>query len=164
MKRRKFLQTTGLGCALAIAKPTLASAEEDYSAEHLPEPSVRPPKEFELDELTISDLQEGMRSGRFTARSLAKKYLERIDDIDKSGPAINSVIEINPDALSIAESLDRERKENGPRGPLHGIPILIKDNIDTADRMMTTAGSLALVGARPSQDSFVAKKLSAVST
>jgi len=118
-----------------------------------------PPKEFELDELTISDLQEGMKTGKFTSRSLVKKYLDRIDEIDKHGPAINSVIEINPDAISIAEGLDRERKDKGARGPLHGIPILIKDNIDTADRMMTTAGSLALLGSRPLQDSFVARRL-----
>jgi amidase len=100
-----------------------------------------------------------MKSGRFTARSLVKKYLDRIDEIDDKGPAIHSVIEINPDAISIAEALDRERKEKGARGPLHGIPILIKDNINTADRMMTTAGSLALVGSHPAQDAFVAKKL-----
>ena len=158
MKRRKFLQTAALGCALTITKPVSALAVEDYSAELSDHPNFLP-KEFELDELTISDLQEGLRSGRFTAHSLVRKYLDRIDEIDKRGPAINSIIEINPDALSIAELLDRERKEKGPRGPLHGIPILIKDNIDTADRMMTTAGSLALVGSRPSQDSFVAKKL-----
>src|SRR5688572_8451739 len=155
MKRRKFLQTAALGCAVAITKPASALAFDHSSVQHPPWPA----KEFELDEFSISDLQDGMRSGRFTARSLVKKYLDRIDDVDKSGPAINSVIEINPDAPSIAELLDRERKEKGLRGPLHGIPILIKDNIDTADRMMTTAGSLALVGARPAQDAFVAKKL-----
>jgi amidase len=154
MKRRKFLETSALGCALAIAQPASAIAARSSSPEHL----VSPPKEFELEELTISELQDGMKSGRFTARSLVKKYLERIDEIDKNGPAMNSVIEINPDAVSIAEALDRERKEKGARGPLHGIPILIKDNIDTADRMMTTAGSLALVGSHPAQDAFVAKK------
>jgi amidase len=148
------MQTAALGVAFAITRSRLATA-----GDHLPSHSVLPTKDFELDEFTISDLQDGISSGKFTARSIAKRYLERIDDIDKSGPAINSVIELNPEALSIAESLDRERKERGPRGPLHGIPILIKDNIDTADRMMTTAGSLALVGARPSQDAFVAKKL-----
>ena len=155
MKRRNFLQTAALGCALTIIKPASVLSLEDHYAE-------RPtwvPKEFELDELTISDLQEGMKSGRFTARSLVKKYLDQIDDVDKSGPSINSVIELNRDALSLAELLDRERKDRGPRGPLHGIPILIKDNIDTADQMMTTAGSLALVGSRPAQDAFVAKKL-----
>jgi amidase len=102
-----------------------------------------------------------MKSGKFTARSLVEKYSSRIDDVDQRGPAINSVIEMNPDALSIAAALDQERKAKGPRGPLHGIPVLIKDNIDTADRMMTTAGSLALVGSKPSKDSFVAEKLRA---
>jgi amidase len=100
-----------------------------------------------------------MQSGKFTARAIAENYLVRIDGIDKHGPAINSVIETNPDALAIADALDQEGKEKGPRGPLHGIPILIKDNIGTADRMMTTAGSLAMVGARPTKDSFVARKL-----
>lgn len=155
MKRRQFLETSALGCVLAITKPASLLATSNSSAPHL----AAPPKAFELEELTIAKLQDGMKSGKFTARSLVKNYLDRIDDIDKHGPALNSVIEINPDAVSIAEALDRERKEKGARGPLHGIPILIKDNIDTADRMMTTAGSLALVGSRPAQDAYVAKKL-----
>jgi len=100
-----------------------------------------------------------MESGKFTAHSLAEKYLERVDEIDKRGPAINSVIELNPDALAIASALDKERKERGPRGPLHGVPVLIKDNIGTHDRMMTTAGSLALLGSIPPRDAFVAKRL-----
>jgi amidase len=102
-----------------------------------------------------------MKSGKFTAHSIAEKYLSRIDAVDKQGPAINSVIEINPDALAIADALDKERQAGKIRGPLHGIPILIKDNIDTADRMMTTAGSLALVGSKPPRDSTVAAKLRA---
>jgi amidase len=114
---------------------------------------------FEFDEATIADLQDAMKSGKCTARSIAEKYLARIDQIDKHGPALNSVIEVNPDALAIAEALDKERKDKGPRGPLHGIPVLIKDNIDTADGMMTTAGSLALVGSKPPKDSIVAQKL-----
>ncbi len=114
---------------------------------------------FDLDEITIAELQQGMESGKLTARSIAKKYLARIEAIDKNGPALNSVIQTNPDALAIADALDKERKEKGPRGPMHGIPVLIKDNIDTADGMMTTAGSLALVGAKPAKDSFVAKRL-----
>jgi amidase len=114
---------------------------------------------FELDEISIDELQRGMQSGKLTARVIAEKYLTRIDAIDKHGPALNSVIETNPDALAIADDLDKQRKEKGSRSPLHGIPILIKDNIDTADRMMTTAGSLALVGTRPSKDSFVATRL-----
>ena len=153
MKRRQFLETSALGCALAISKP--ASLLATAAPKTLP----ASPKEFELEELTITDLQTGMQSGRFTARSLVKKYLDRIDEIDKDGPKLNSVIEVNPDAMTIAEALDRERKEKGVRGPLHGIPILIKDNIDTADRMMTTAGSLALLGSRPAHDSYVARKL-----
>src|SRR5579864_4350719 len=112
---------------------------------------------FELDELTVHDLQQGMSSGKFSARSLTQKYLARIEAIDKH--TINSVIELNPDALAIAEQLDHERKAKGPRGPLHGIPVLIKDNIGTHDRMMTTAGSLALLGCIAPRDSFVAKKL-----
>jgi amidase len=155
MKRREFLETTALGGVLAVSKPASLLASGPSSPVYVPSP----PKEFELDELKISDLQDGMKSGRFTARSLVRKYLDRIDEIDESGPSINSVIEINPDAVSIAEALDRERKEKGARGPLHGIPILIKDNIDTADRMMTTAGSLALLGSHAAQDAFVARKL-----
>ncbi|MEP6570720.1 MAG: amidase [Acidobacteriota bacterium] len=154
MKRRKFLETSALGCALAISQPASLLASSGAA-----KPAPASPKEFELEELTISELQAGLQSGKYTACSLVKKYLDRIDEIDKDGPKLNSVIEVNPDAMAIAEALDRERKEKGARGPLHGIPILIKDNIATADRMMTTAGSLALVGARPAQDSYVAKKL-----
>jgi amidase len=116
-------------------------------------------KAFDLDEITVARLQRAMQSGRLTARSIAEKYLARIEAADKHGPGVNSVIETNPEALDIAEKLDRERKARGPRGPLHGIPVLIKDNIATRDRMMTTAGSLALVGARAPKDSSVAKKL-----
>src|SRR5256714_8828568 len=100
-----------------------------------------------------------MSSGKHTAHSLARKYLDRIDEVDKHGPTINAVIELNPDALAIASDLDKERKAGRVRGPLHGVPILIKDNIDTHDRMTTTAGSLALAGSIPLQDATVAKKL-----
>src|SRR5882672_793010 len=103
---------------------------------------------FPLEEVTAAQLQDWMTSGRYTARQVAEMYLRRIEDIDRRGPALRSVIELNPDALAIADALDAERKAKGPRGPLHGIPILIKDNIDTADRMLTTAGSLALEGTR----------------
>ncbi|MCU1265930.1 MAG: amidase [Acidobacteria bacterium] len=155
MKRRVFLQTGALACAAAAANPVPAESVERSEATAPPAP-----KTFELDEVTIAELQAGLKSGKYTALSLTKKYLQRIQEIDKHGPAVNSVIEINPDALSIAAALDRERKEKGSsRGPLHGIPVLIKDNIDTADRMMTTAGSLALLGSTPSQDAFVARRL-----
>jgi amidase len=116
-------------------------------------------KPFDLEEVTTADLQAGMKSGQYTARSIVERYLGRIDEIDKRGPAINAVIEINPDALAIADALDKERREKGPRGPLHGIPVLIKDNIDTADRMMTTAGSLALSGSIAPLDAFVVQRL-----
>ncbi|MGD0177443.1 MAG: amidase [Candidatus Bathyarchaeia archaeon] len=114
---------------------------------------------FELDEVTIDEFQQGMRSDKFTARSITEAYLGRIEALDKQGPAINAVIELNPDALAIADQLDMEFREKGPRGPLHGIPILIKDNIDTADRMSTTAGSLALEGSAATYDAFLVQRL-----
>src|ERR1035438_671780 len=114
---------------------------------------------FDLEEATIADLQQRMESGQETARSLAEKYLARIAAVDRSGPSLHSIIELNPDALAIADSLDAERKSRGPRGPLHGIPVLIKDNIATADHMMTTAGSLALAGSKPPADAFIVKRL-----
>ncbi len=157
--RRTFLKVTAVGGAAATLTPlypALGAARE--SASDVRSSDIKP---FELDEITITDLQDGMKSGKFTARSLVEKYSARIDEIDKHGPAINSVLELNPDAFSTADRLDQERKAKGPRGPLHGIPVLIKDNIDTADRMMTTAGSLALIGSKPPKDSFVAEKLRA---
>ena len=117
------------------------------------------PAPFDLEEATIAALQQRMQSGQDTSRSLVDKYLARIEAIDRSGPALHSVLEVNPDARTIADRLDAERKTRGPRGPLHGIPILIKDNIATADRMMTTAGSLALAGATPPTDAFIVERL-----
>ena len=114
---------------------------------------------FDLEEARIADLQARMASGRETARTLAEKYLARIEAVDRGGPALRSVIETNPDALAIADRLDAERKSGRTRGPLHGIPILLKDNIATADRMMTTAGSLALAGATPPRDAFIVQRL-----
>jgi amidase len=156
--RRGFLQTTllsGVATTVSPLIPALSAARE------VPAAAATNVKSFDLDEITISALQDGMNSGQFTAHSLVEKYTTRIAEIDKQGPTLNSVIELNPDALAIANSLDQERKVKGPRGPLHGIPVLIKDNIDTADKMMTTAGSLALVGSKPPKDSFVAQKLRA---
>jgi len=152
--RRAFLQA-GVATGVAAAIVPVAAARETG----LPAARTAEVHTFELDEITVAELQAGMQSGKFTAHSLAEKYLARIDAIDQNGPSLRSVIETNPDALAIADALDKERKERGPRGLLHGIPVLIKDNIDTADRMMTTAGSLALVGAKPPRDSFVAKRL-----
>jgi amidase len=175
--RRSFLQTAfvgGVGAALGSLSPAMGAARAsslmpDPRAESDPTPrgaEVKSEvKSFDLDEITISQLQEGMKSGKFTARSLVEKYASRIDEIDKPtenrGPAVNSILELNPDALAIADALDQERKAKGARGPLHGIPVLIKDNIATADKMMTTAGSLALLGAKSTKDSFVAQKLRA---
>jgi amidase len=112
-----------------------------------------------MREMTIAEHQEKMQSGEVTARAITEMYLERIEELDRQGPALNAVIELNPDALEIADALDAEREETGARGPLHGIPVMLKDNIDTADRMWTTAGSLALAGSIAPQDSFVAQRL-----
>jgi len=152
--RREFLQS-GLIAGAAALYPAMTAARVVDPIK--PVPDV---KSFELDEVTIGDLQAKMKSGEHTSRAITEKYLARIQEIDKQGPTVNSIIELNPDALEIADSLDGERKQKGLRGPLHGIPVLIKDNIDTADKMMTTAGSLALLGApKPPRDSFVASQL-----
>lgn len=113
---------------------------------------------IQVEEATVAELQAGMAAGRFTARQLAETYLARIAAID---PKLRSVLEVNPDALAIADSLDAERREKGPRGPLHGIPVLLKDNVATADRMETTAGSLALLGVKPPRDAFLVGRLRA---
>ena len=118
-----------------------------------------PVPDFELDEVTVEELQASMTSGERTAQAIAELYLERIEALDRQGPELRSVIETNPDALEVAAELDRERAAGNVRGPLHGIPVALKDNIDTHDRMTTTAGSLALEGSIPPQDSFVAQKL-----
>jgi len=152
-QRRSFLQRSALAGIGTAVLPAIARARDLTDS---PTFEIKP---FELDELTIADLQSGMASGKFSARSITEKYLARIDEIDKHGPTINSVIEINPDALAIADALDKERKARHLRGLMDGIPVLIKDNIDTADRMQTTAGSLALLGSKPAHDSFVAQKL-----
>ncbi len=114
---------------------------------------------FELEEVTVKAMRKGMESGKYTAKSLTDLYLKRIEEIDKNGPKLNSVIEVNPEALAIAEQMDKERSEGSIRGPLHGIPIMIKDNIDTGDQMQTTAGTLALEGSKAAKDAFIIKKL-----
>jgi amidase len=155
MNRRSFVRRGVAGAAgAAAASVSVRARSVNHEVAHPATPAA-----FELDELTVADLQSGMSSGKYTSQSLTRKYLGRIDDIDKRGPAINSVIELNPDAPAIAAEMDKERKAGRVRGPLHGIPVLIKDNIDTHDRMMTTAGSLALAGSIPLQDSTVAKRL-----
>lgn len=114
-----------------------------------------------IEEASVAELQAAMTNGETTSRALVTAYLDRIAKIDKAGPRLNAVLELNPDAMAIAEALDAERATTGPRGPLHGIPILIKDNIDTADRMETTAGSLALLGSKPARDAFIVERLRA---
>jgi len=155
--RRQFLQSGVRSGAGAIAAAGLGGAR-NTSVGTGTEPAVKP---SELDEVTIAELQEGMKSGKFTAHALVQEYIRRIEEIDRNGPGVNSVIEINPDTRAIAEALDKERKAKGARGPMHGIPVLIKDNIATRDRMSTTAGSLALVGSVPPADSFVIERLRA---
>ena len=121
----------------------------------------QPQERFELEEMTIAAMQEAMASGRYTSRRLTELYLQRITDLDGRGPTLRSISETNPDAIAIASALDEERKSKGPRGPLHGIPIVIKDNIDTADKMTTTAGSLALEGSIAQRDAFLVERLRA---
>ncbi len=158
INRREFVEvgvTAGLACATGAAcRPAPPAA----GPRGLAAPTIAP---FALQEATLADLQAGMRSGRYTARTLCEYYLGRIEDLDGRGPALHSVIEVNPDAPRIAQELDAERKAKGPRGPLHGIPVLVKDNVATADRMATTAGSLALLGAKPPVDAFVVQRLRA---
>jgi amidase len=163
MDRRDFVRLGAIAGVVAVrGKPltaeTLADGEVSEALRARRRPFVPP---FELDEVTLSDLQAGMATGKLTARSITQQYLDRIDELDRKGPALRHVLETNPDALSIADSLDQERKAGKVRGPLHGIPILLKDNIDTADRMTTTAGSLALAGSIPLQDAFIAARLRA---
>src|SRR6266852_4768942 len=154
--RRAFLQSGLAGGFAAAVAPRMRV--EIIGTRERPGSSPEVPA-FELEETTIAELQEEMKAGKYTARGITEKYLARIEALDKHGPAVNSVIEVNPDALALAEGSDKERKQKGVRGPLHGITVLIKDNIDTADKMMTTAGSLALVGSKVPKDSMVAQKL-----
>ena len=125
--------------SLELEKSTLCAQPLSTAAPNAPRVS-----QGLLDDLTITDLQTGMQSGKYTARMLVEQYKARIGSLDKQGPMLNHVLELNPDALTIADQRDAERKAGKTHGPLHGIPMLIKDNIDTADRMHTSAGSLAL--------------------
>jgi len=155
MSRRAFLRAGATAAATAsvgVAAPAAVFADSGGFAD--PGPSS-------LVEVTIAELQARMRAGHLSARELVDEYLERIDAIDRHGAKVNSVLQVNPDVRSIADALDRERRQKGPRGPLHGIPILLKDNIDTHDRMHTTAGSVALLGSTPPLDGTVAARLRA---
>lgn len=153
LDRRTFLQT---GAFTSLAAAGLPTGIRNPSSPSL---GVQPQQGFALAEVTIADLQAGMATGRYTSQSLCELYLDRIRANDLQGPHLRAMLDLNPDAIRIAVELDTERRNGRVRGPLHGIPVVIKDNIDTADRMSTTAGSLALEGSMAGSDSFVAQRL-----
>ncbi len=170
LSRRQFVGYGAAGGAILFAGPAACGPSGDSPDDEAARPAVRPEagraggstslvEPFELDEVTIDELRAGLRSGRWTARSLTERYLERIESLNLRGPELRAVIETNPDALEIADRLDEGRREAAEPGPLHGIPILLKDNIGTHDRMGTTAGSLALEGSTPAADATVANRL-----
>ncbi|MDQ2776250.1 MAG: amidase [Acidobacteriota bacterium] len=156
MQRREFLATTAFaGTALTLSARQTVSPDAPADA-----PGIQS-SAFVLEETTVSDLRARMKKREITSEDIVELYLERIEQIDRQGPALRSVLEINPDALKIARTLDAEHRSKGPRSSLHGIPVLLKDNIETADKMRTTAGSLALLNAPTPQDSWVAERLRA---
>jgi len=156
MDRRKFLRN---GSFVVGGWSSLAGAVGSSQAGISDGDSKKEIFEFDVEELSVLDLQKKMQSREQTSVSITKAYLKRIEQIDRSGPMLNAIIELNPEAISIAEQMDRERNQGKIRGPLHGIPILIKDNINSGDQMMTTAGSLALMGNKAKEDAFVLKQL-----
>lgn len=151
-------------CSTLIGCGARGPRETPAGEPHLPPVSgatITLVEDRRIDEASLAQLQSAMASGSLTARALTRHYLARIEAIDRRGPQLGAVIEVNPDALAIADALDAERRQGRVRGPLHGIPVLLKDNIATADAMQTTAGSLALVGHKPGQDAFVVTRLRA---
>ena len=159
MKRSDFLTNAALaaiGIPALFATNSFTEKNADSKSKNISEEFDN---NFELDEMTVSQLQEKMEKGTYTSAQITQLYLDRIEAIDKNGPKLNSIIEVNPDALSIAKVMDQERKAGKIRGPLHGIPVVIKDNIDTQDKMMTTAGSIALVGHIAKKDAFIVTQL-----
>ena len=160
LNRRDFLRAGAVGAAATVAGPIACGSPE---AERAILESTTPGEmgAFELEEATVAGLADDIEIGRFSARAITEAYLQRIVALDRQGPTLRSVIEVNPDALAIADALDQARAAGAPRGPLEGVTVLLKDTIDTADRMTTTAGSLALAGSTPPEDSFVAGRLRA---
>ena len=164
MNRRSFLHRSALASATLSALPLLSCSTEttktpvavDAAAATAPAPT-----DFPLHEATLAQLAEYQRTGRYTARQLCELYQQRIEALNQKGPRLRAVLALNPDALTLADQLDQERKAGKLRGPLHGIPVLLKDNLDTADQQATTAGALALAGHRARQDAFVVKQLRA---
>ncbi len=157
MERRNFIKSGTLAGLSVTAMGAFASGRKNENLEVKDE--IFSSDDFELNEITIDELQQKMATGKLSSRTITQLYLDRIKAIDKSGPSINAVIELNPDALMIADAMDKEREGGKLRGPMHGIPVLIKDNINTADKMMTTAGALALAGNRADKDAFIIKQL-----
>jgi amidase len=160
MNRRHFIKSTTLS-SFVLPSVILGACERTSPSARESMVNARSKVNFELAEFTLDDLRKSLNDGKYTSRAITELYLGRIDAVDKTDVKLNSVIELNPDALTIADSLDQERREGKLRGPLHGIPVLIKDNINTADRMMTTAGSLALEGNYAAYDAFIVSKLRA---
>jgi len=157
MKRRNFITNSSI--AAASIGTLLASCSNDKTTKKMIAVNIAAGDDFELNELTIGSMQQKFASAQYSSQQVTELYLKRIEAIDKNGPALHAVIELNPDAISIAKAMDAERKAGKIRGPLHGVPLLIKDNIDTADKMQTTAGSLAMLGNIASKDAFIVKKL-----
>ncbi len=159
MNRRNFLRNSSFAGITLSATGIHALANNAINKNENTSTKNNFKDDFILNEITITELQQKMQSGEMTSLNITNLYLKRINEIDKSGPNLNAIIELNPDAASIAAALDKERKAGNIRGPLHGIPILVKDNINTGDKMMTTAGALALEGNIAIQDAFIIKRL-----
>jgi len=157
LHRRDFFKLGSLGALATLIPGITACNQGDNQSDILSDVSNNP--DFQLAEMTIEQLQQKMASGELSSEEITQLYLQHIQDIDKNGPKLNSVIEVNPDAITIAKERDEERKYLKIIGPLHGIPVMIKDNIDSADKMQTTAGSLALAGSTAPKDSWVVAKL-----
>jgi amidase len=155
--RRDFLSVAGvaaIGASTGMPRPPAATRNFSTS-----QATRQRPGPFELEELTIDELQKGLGEGRWTSDDLVAQYIDRISELDRSGPRLRHILEVNPGAAELAQALDQERKGGKVRGPLHGIPIVLKDNIDTGDRMSTSAGSLALQGSSAPRDAALASRL-----
>ena len=161
MNRRNFIKNSSVA-GLSVTALSFVACNQPTSIEDKKETAATGAAvadNFVLNEITVDVLQQKMKAGEYTSHAITQLYLDRINQIDKASAKLNAVIELNPDALAIADAMDAERKAGKVRGPLHGIPVLIKDDIDTADKMQTTAGALALAGNIAKQDAFIVKKL-----
>jgi amidase len=155
MNRRNFFKNGSLA-AISLATLSIVSCNTSQNPQN---EQKKQPNSIDINELTINELQDLVKNGKLTYSKLTQMYLDRIKDLDKSGPALNAIIELNPDALAIAATMDNELKAGKWRVPMHGIPVLIKDNIDTGDKMLTTAGSLALLDNKATVDATIVQKL-----